>query len=208
MHGPFFISRQHIIQVGAHHRNYEPLSENVLGDLMPTAHSDDDQEYGSFYNTDNRLLFGGRARFALSSATSDARSGKILEQNMLALFPQYATPGIDPLREAWSDMTADRLPRASSMKACFTPWAIAATARKSVSPVLGQIMASGAMDGHPTPIRCRRSIGRQFLATSAGLRSCASSAPTIGCRTGCIDANRGAAGAVRRPSLWDYRACE
>ena len=39
---------------------------------------------------DHRLVFGGRARFAISSPTSDARSGEILRAGMAEMFPATA----------------------------------------------------------------------------------------------------------------------
>ena len=44
---------------------------------------------------DNRLLFGGRARFAMSSNESDRKSGKILQQAMHQVFPQLIGARID-----------------------------------------------------------------------------------------------------------------
>ena len=39
---------------------------------------------------DHRLVFGGRARFAMSSPQSDATSGEILRAGMAETFPQLA----------------------------------------------------------------------------------------------------------------------
>jgi glycine/D-amino acid oxidase-like deaminating enzyme len=61
---------------------------------------------------DNRLIFGGRARFAISGPASDARSGRILERAMRSVFPQLAGTRIDYCWGGLVDMTADRLPRA------------------------------------------------------------------------------------------------
>jgi glycine/D-amino acid oxidase-like deaminating enzyme len=61
---------------------------------------------------DHRLIFGGRARFAISNPLSDAASGKILQQGLLDTFPQLHDV---PLTHCWGgivDMTRDRLPHA------------------------------------------------------------------------------------------------
>ena len=50
---------------------------------------------------DHRLLFGGRARFAMSSPQSDEKSGRILRQAMVSVFPQLAQPGSTTAGAAW-----------------------------------------------------------------------------------------------------------
>jgi glycine/D-amino acid oxidase-like deaminating enzyme len=61
---------------------------------------------------DYRLIFGGRARFAVSSPQSDARSGTILRAGMLEAFPQLSDVAIDYCWGGLVDMTQDRLPHA------------------------------------------------------------------------------------------------
>lgn len=61
---------------------------------------------------DHRLVFGGRARFAISSPSSDARSGEILRAGMVEMFPQLQGVRIDYCWGGLVDMTQDRLPHA------------------------------------------------------------------------------------------------
>lgn len=62
---------------------------------------------------DNRLIFGGRARFsAVSDTRSDAKSGAILRRALAQIFPQLAEVGIDYCWGGLVDMTKDRFPRA------------------------------------------------------------------------------------------------
>ena len=61
---------------------------------------------------DDRLVFGGRARFAVSSLVSDAKSGEILRAGMLEMFPQLQGVRIDYCWGGLVDMTQDRLPHA------------------------------------------------------------------------------------------------
>ena len=61
---------------------------------------------------DHRLVFGGRARFAISSPQSDAKSGEILRQGMAETFPQLGPVKIDYCWGGLVDMTQDRLPHA------------------------------------------------------------------------------------------------
>ena len=61
---------------------------------------------------DHRLVFGGRARFAVSSPTSDQKSGAILKRGLDETFPQLADAKIDYCWGGLVDMTQDRLPHA------------------------------------------------------------------------------------------------
>lgn len=61
---------------------------------------------------DHRLVFGGRARFAVSSPTSDRKSGAILKRGLDQTFPQLAGAKIDYCWGGLVDMTQDRLPHA------------------------------------------------------------------------------------------------
>ncbi len=58
---------------------------------------------------DNRLLFGGRARFAMSNPQSDEKSGRLLRDAMVRTFPQLADAGIDYCWGGQVDMSLDRL---------------------------------------------------------------------------------------------------
>ncbi|MNE45217.1 Gamma-glutamylputrescine oxidoreductase [compost metagenome] len=62
---------------------------------------------------DNRLIFGGRARFsATSDQRSDAKSGEILRESLGRIFPQLAKVEIDYCWGGLVDVTKDRYPRA------------------------------------------------------------------------------------------------
>jgi glycine/D-amino acid oxidase-like deaminating enzyme len=61
---------------------------------------------------DHRLVFGGRARFAISSPTSDAASGEILRAGLAETFPQLGRIRLDYCWGGLVDMTQDRLPHA------------------------------------------------------------------------------------------------
>ena len=72
------------------------------------------QNIGHYFRMtpDDRLVFGGRARFAMSSPTSDRKSGAILHATLREVFPQISDCRIDYCWGGLVDMTADRLPRA------------------------------------------------------------------------------------------------
>ncbi len=61
---------------------------------------------------DHRLVFGGRARFAVSSPQSDAASGDILRAGLAETFPQLGAVRLDYCWGGLVDMTQDRLPHA------------------------------------------------------------------------------------------------
>ena len=62
---------------------------------------------------DNRLIFGGRARFsARSDQRSDAESGAILRRALAGIFPHLAAVEVDYCWGGLVDMTRDRFPRA------------------------------------------------------------------------------------------------
>jgi glycine/D-amino acid oxidase-like deaminating enzyme len=68
---------------------------------------------------DHRLVFGGRARFAVSSPVSDAKSGDILRAGMVEMFPSLAGVGIDYCWGGLVDVTQDRLPHAGERDGLF-----------------------------------------------------------------------------------------
>lgn len=68
---------------------------------------------------DHRLVFGGRARFAISSPQSDAASGEILRQGLAETFPQLGQVRLDYCWGGLVDMTQDRLPHAGERDGLF-----------------------------------------------------------------------------------------
>jgi glycine/D-amino acid oxidase-like deaminating enzyme len=152
--GPFFHFRRRIIPVGSFIVATQPLSENVLGDVMPMRRTATTTKYiGNYFriSPDNRLIFGGRARFALSSPASDMKSGRILEKGMLSLFPQLRGTVIDYCWGGLVDMTADRLPRAGEHEGLFYSMGYSGHGTQ-MSVHMGQIMAevmNGRTDANP-----------------------------------------------------------
>jgi glycine/D-amino acid oxidase-like deaminating enzyme len=152
--GPFFHFRRRIIPVGSFIIATRPLSENVLGDLMPMRRTATTTKYiGNYFriSPDNRLIFGGRARFAMSSPTSDLKSGRILEKSMLSLFPQLRGTAIDFCWGGLVDMTADRLPRAGEHDGLFYSMGYSGHGTQ-MSVHMGQVMAevmNGRTEANP-----------------------------------------------------------
>ena len=113
--GPFGFFRRRIVAVGSFIIATEPLSKDQLDSIMPGRRNGTTSRIIGHYfrvSPDNRLIWGGRARFAMSNPTSDAKSGRVLEAGLHAAFPQLGRPRIDYCWGGLVDMTADRLPRA------------------------------------------------------------------------------------------------
>jgi glycine/D-amino acid oxidase-like deaminating enzyme len=90
----------------------EPLDTSVCDDLLPTRRMASNSKNLLNYfriTPDNRLLFGGRARFAMSNPQSDEQSGHLLRDAMVGMFPQLAKTRIDYCWGGLVDMSLDRL---------------------------------------------------------------------------------------------------
>lgn len=113
--GPFGWFRRRLAPVGSFIVVTEPLDPALLARLLPTRRSYvTSKNIGNYFRTtpDNRLLFGGRARFAMSSPRSDLKSGRILQAALAQVFPELRDVRIDYCWGGLVDITADRLPRA------------------------------------------------------------------------------------------------
>jgi glycine/D-amino acid oxidase-like deaminating enzyme len=113
--GPLRWFRRRMAPVGSFIVVTEPLADELLKRLLPTNRSCvTSLNIGNYFRTtpDNRLLFGGRARFALSSPSSDQKSGHLLRAALARVFPELAAVRIDYCWGGLVDITADRLPRA------------------------------------------------------------------------------------------------
>jgi glycine/D-amino acid oxidase-like deaminating enzyme len=115
MKGPFSWLRRRIVPVGSFVIATEPLTPGQIDRLMPGRRNfTTSRHIGNYFRltADDRLIFGGRARFALSNPVNDAKGGEILQARLRKVFPELA--GL-PVAHTWGgvlDMTTDRLPRA------------------------------------------------------------------------------------------------
>jgi glycine/D-amino acid oxidase-like deaminating enzyme len=113
--GPFGWIRRRIVPVGSFIVVTEPLDPAVLDRLIPNRRNYvTSKNIGNYFRptADGRLLFGGRARFAMSNPREDAKSGQVLKAALSEVFPELAGVQIDYCWGGLVDMTADRLPRA------------------------------------------------------------------------------------------------
>ena len=154
MRGPFFFFRRRVIPIGSFIIATEPLTDSQLDSIMPTRRTATTTlNIGNYFRIapDNRLIFGGRARFALSSPTSDLKSGRILEATLHRTFPQLGPVGIDYCWGGTIDLTADRLPRAGEHKGVFYAMGYSGHGAQ-MSVHIGQKMAAvmaGDTDANP-----------------------------------------------------------
>ena len=149
--GPLAHYRHRIVPVGAFIIVTEPLPVNQLDSLLPRRrNATDTKNFVNYFRVtpDNRLLFGGRARFAKSNARSDAKSGHILKRAMEAVFPSLARVRIDYCLGGMVDMTADRLPRAGEHDGLFYSMGYSGHGTQ-MSTHMGTVMAE-VMDGNPS----------------------------------------------------------
>ena len=119
---PFGHFRRRIVPVGSYINVTEPLPDAVADELMPTRRMASDSKNLIYYfriTPDQRLLFGGRARFSLFDPHRDPESSRILEKGMIEVFPQLQGTAIDYSWGGLVDMTADRMPRAGEHEGLF-----------------------------------------------------------------------------------------
>jgi glycine/D-amino acid oxidase-like deaminating enzyme len=148
--GPFFHFRRRMISVGSFIIGTEPLDQAVLDHLLPQRRNYvTSKNIGNYFRVspDNRLLFGGRARFAMSNPRSDQKSGHILRATMEEVFPELRGVGIDYCWGGLVDMTADRLPRAGEHRGLYYSTGYSGHGVQ-MSVHMGQVMAD-VMAGRP-----------------------------------------------------------
>lgn len=148
--GPFSHFRRRMVSVGSFIIATEPLDNALVDRLMPQRRNYvTSKNVGNYFrlSPDNRLIFGGRARFAMSSPKSDQKSGVILRAAMEDIFPELRGVGIDYCWGGLVDMTADRLPRAGEHRGMYYSTGYSGHGVQ-MSVHMGQVMAD-VMAGLP-----------------------------------------------------------
>ena len=119
---PFRWLQMRIVPVGSFIIVTEPLGKEVCDQLLPKRRMASDSKNLLYYfriTPDDRLLFGGRARFAMSDPKTDQKSGTILRKAMLSVFPQLSEARVDYCWGGQVDMTLDRLVHAGEHDGLF-----------------------------------------------------------------------------------------
>lgn len=114
--------RRRIVPIGSFIVVTEPLDSDLVDELMPHRRVASDSNHLLYYfriTPDNRLLFGGRARFAMSNRDSDLKSGRVLRRGMVKVFPQLADTRIDYCWGGLVDMTLDQMVHAGERDGVF-----------------------------------------------------------------------------------------
>jgi glycine/D-amino acid oxidase-like deaminating enzyme len=121
-YGTFGWLRRRIVPIGSFIVTTEPLGAERAHALLAARRT-----YVTVANIhhyfrltpDHRLVFGGRARFAVSSPQQDAASGEILRAGLAETFPQLGQVRLDYCWGGLVDMTQDRLPHAGEHDGLF-----------------------------------------------------------------------------------------
>ena len=104
--------RRRTIPVGSFIIVTEPLPHEVVQRILPRRRQASDTKMLTYYfriTPDDRLLFGGRARFALSSPESDLKSAEILKRAMTTVFPYLASTRVEYTWGGLVDLSMDRM---------------------------------------------------------------------------------------------------
>ncbi|NEJ98472.1 NAD(P)/FAD-dependent oxidoreductase [Rhizobium ruizarguesonis] len=108
--------RRRIIAVGSFIIATRPLTEAEIAATMPGNRTCvTSKNIGNYFrlSPDDRLIFGGRARFsATSDHGSDPKIAATLKASLAEIFPQLASVEIDYCWGGLVDITKDRFPRA------------------------------------------------------------------------------------------------
>ncbi|MFH9001993.1 NAD(P)/FAD-dependent oxidoreductase [Streptomyces afghaniensis] len=119
---PFRWLQVRIAPVGSFIIVTEPLGKDLCDQIMPTRRmASTSMNLLNYFRItpDHRLLFGGRARFAMAGPQSDVKSGRILHKAMTEVFPQLSRTRVDYCWGGLVDMSMDRMVHAGEQDGLF-----------------------------------------------------------------------------------------
>ena len=150
--GPFGYFRRRIVPVGSFVVATRPLSKQEIAATMPGDRTCvTSLNVGSYFrlSPDQRLIFGGRARFSARTDTrSDARSGEVLRAALAEIFPHLRGVEIEYCWGGLVGMTSDRFPRAGEADGVHFAMGYSGHGAQ-LSPLLGAQMAEAMLGGAP-----------------------------------------------------------
>jgi glycine/D-amino acid oxidase-like deaminating enzyme len=142
--------RRRIIPVGSFIVVTEPLDQGVVDRLMPHRRMASDTRNLLYYfrvTPDNRMLFGGRAQWALSNPKSDRKSAQILQKGMVDVFPELKDARVSYAWGGQVGLTLDRIPHAGERDGVYYSLGYCGHGTQ-MATYMGKQMAE-VMDGHP-----------------------------------------------------------
>jgi glycine/D-amino acid oxidase-like deaminating enzyme len=107
--------RRRLLPVGSYIIATEPLPEPLARELSPRGRMMYDSRHFLHYfrlTPDRRLLIGGRARFVPETASTVRASAAVLQQGMLAIYPQLRDVRIEYAWGGTLDFAFDTMPHA------------------------------------------------------------------------------------------------
>jgi glycine/D-amino acid oxidase-like deaminating enzyme len=114
--------RRRLIPVGSYVIATEPLPAAEAAVLLPRRRVAFDSKRFLFYfrlSADNRVVFGGRAEFAVATPETTRHAAGLLRRGLVRIFPQLGSVRVD---YAWSGnvaFTRDRLPHAGTLEGVY-----------------------------------------------------------------------------------------
>ena len=150
MHGELDWWQRRIVPVGSFVIVTEPLGRELMDMVLPGRRNYvTTRTIGNYFRPtqDQRLVWGGRARFARNDPRSDGKSGRILQAGMRATFPALANTRIDYCWGGLVDMTTDRLPRAGKHDGVYYSLGYSGHGTQ-MAVQMGGVMASLVMGQH------------------------------------------------------------
>ena len=150
---PLGYFRQRIISMASFLVATRPLSDAEVAATIPGNRTCvTSLNVGNYFrlSPDNRLIFGGRARFsAVSDQPSDTKSGEVLRSAMAQIFPQLSGVEIDYCWGGLVGLTMDRFPRAGEADGMIYGMGYSGHGAQ-LSTLLGQVLADLAMGRRDT----------------------------------------------------------
>ncbi|MDE2220497.1 MAG: FAD-binding oxidoreductase, partial [Gammaproteobacteria bacterium] len=113
--------RRRLLPVGSYIITTESLPAALARELSPTGRMMYDSRHFLHYfrlTPDRRLLIGGRARFVPENARTVRASAAVLQQGMLAIYPQLRDARVEYAWGGTLDFAFDTMPHAGSIDGC------------------------------------------------------------------------------------------
>ena len=142
--------QRRVLPIGSFVVATEPLPESLAQEISPGKRNMVDSKHFSYYfrlTPDNRLIFGGRARFALSNPESDHKSAPILYRGLTHVFPQLHSVKLDYAWGGTVAFTFDQMLHVGNLDGIYYALGYCGHGVQMAS-YLGHVMAE-VMDGRP-----------------------------------------------------------